>query len=553
MSASDKKKLRKEQNAAALTERQLKEQKETKKLKAYTLTFIVVMVLVVAIVIGVAVRNPVESVVNQNTHAMTFGEHELTTADFSFYYVDAINTYYNEVYENYYETFGSYWQMFLVFNTYQSLNDQIYSSETGTTWAQHFVDEAIKSATTVYALYDEAINNKHQLTESEQESLDAFDQNLEDLADYYEYSSAQDYLRAFYGNGATVENYRNYTTINAVASSYLTSVSESVQAEYTDDDLRDYEKDKYLNYSKFDYSYYLIKVSSYLGEGTTGEDGTVTYTEQQKQEALAAAQKDAEILKNAGITSVEKFDKIIQTLSINADNTSAACTQVDDTFYENLVLNDLGKEWVSDDDRKPGDFDVLTVMSETGEGDDATEEIASYLVILFEERDDCNINLVTIRHMLAEFVYYYDADGNKIKDETSMSQIKEKAEGWLTEWKEGEATEESFAELANKYSADGDGTTGGLYEDVFPGATVEGFNDWCFEADRQPGDTGVVESEYGYHVMYFVGTQDKTYRDLMIEADLLTEDMENWMDELESKLKVEQVNLRGLDWDFIVS
>ena len=33
---------------------------------------------------------------------------------------------------------------------------------------------------------------------------------------------------------------------------------------------------------------------------------------------------------------------------------------------------------------------------------------------------------------------------------------------------------------------------------------VEEFNDWCFDAARKPGDTGIVETPYGYHVMYFV-------------------------------------------------
>ena len=41
MSASAKKKLRKEQNAAQLTEKQLKQQKEAKKLKLYTTIFVV--------------------------------------------------------------------------------------------------------------------------------------------------------------------------------------------------------------------------------------------------------------------------------------------------------------------------------------------------------------------------------------------------------------------------------------------------------------------------------------------------------------------------------
>ena len=34
---------------------------------------------------------------------------------------------------------------------------------------------------------------------------------------------------------------------------------------------------------------------------------------------------------------------------------------------------------------------------------------------------------------------------------------------------------------------------------------VTNFNDWIFDASRKPGDTGIVESDYGYHIIYFVG------------------------------------------------
>jgi len=33
------------------------------------------------------------------------------------------------------------------------------------------------------------------------------------------------------------------------------------------------------------------------------------------------------------------------------------------------------------------------------------------------------------------------------------------------------------------------------------------FEDWSYDAARKPGDTGIVQTEYGYHVMYFVKTQ----------------------------------------------
>ena len=80
-----------------------------------------------------------------------------------------------------------------------------------------------------------------------------------------------------------------------------------------------------------------------------------------------------------------------------------------------------------------------------------------------------------------------------------------KAEGLLQQWKNGDATEESFAELANKNSDDGDGTTGGLYEGIFKGSgMVEEFEAWCIDPARKAGDTAIVKTQFGYHIMYFV-------------------------------------------------
>ena len=85
------------------------------------------------------------------------------------------------------------------------------------------------------------------------------------------------------------------------------------------------------------------------------------------------------------------------------------------------------------------------------------------------------------------------------------------AEDLLAQWKAGDATEESFAELANTYSVDGgSNTTGGLYTGITSDASyVENFLNWCMDESRQVGDTGIVQTEYGYHIMYFAYTQPK--------------------------------------------
>ena len=40
---------------------------------------------------------------------------------------------------------------------------------------------------------------------------------------------------------------------------------------------------------------------------------------------------------------------------------------------------------------------------------------------------------------------------------------------------------------------------------VTEGSMVEEFNDWCFDSSRKAGDTDIVKTDYGYHIMYYVG------------------------------------------------
>ena len=79
------------------------------------------------------------------------------------------------------------------------------------------------------------------------------------------------------------------------------------------------------------------------------------------------------------------------------------------------------------------------------------------------------------------------------------------AQALLDAWLAGDATEDTFAQMANENSADSDGTDGGLYTGVTEGYMVTEFNDWCFDESRQVGDYGLVKTTYGWHIMYFSG------------------------------------------------
>lgn len=91
-------------------------------------------------------------------------------------------------------------------------------------------------------------------------------------------------------------------------------------------------------------------------------------------------------------------------------------------------------------------------------------------------------------------------------EEEEWAAAKAKAEEILNEWKAGDATEESFGELAATYTDDtGSASTGGLYEGIAPGSNyVEEFLAWSIDMNRKTGDTDIVKTDYGYHIMYFV-------------------------------------------------
>lgn len=125
------------------------------------------------------------------------------------------------------------------------------------------------------------------------------------------------------------------------------------------------------------------------------------------------------------------------------------------------------------------------------------------------------LNDVTIRHILIEPEV---ADGEEEATDEAWAAAETEANRIYEQWKEN-PTEDNFSELAKQYSADGNADEGGIYEDVYPGQMVETFNDWCFDSSRKTGDSGIVKTKFGYHIMYFVETTDsKTWQDVAKNA-----------------------------------
>ncbi len=539
MSASNKKKLRNEQNAQKLTERQQQEQKEAKKLKLYTTIFVVALavLLIAAVTLGVSRGLTKSGVLERNTVAATVGEHELSSVELSYFYIDSVLNYYSQV--------GEYAAFFgLDINT--PLDEQIVDEEAGTTRADDFIAGAIADAANVYSIADAAKAAGFELSEDDKASIDTELMYAEFNALYNGgYPSMDSYLKAMYGNGASTESYREYLELRALAGAYYNEYSASLT--YTDADLREAEKENFNAYSSYTYNYKYLPVSDYLEGGTADENNAVTYSEEEKAAAREKAEQQANSLVGENVTSVNIFDKLVGLLEgAEAGETSTA---VENQLYTSVTA--AIRDWVTSADRVEGDTTVIANTSTSTVDGKEVETVNGYYAVYFISGTDNNYPLANVRHILVkpEGGTYNSTTGLYDYNETEMAAAMEEAKELLAQWRAGGATEETFAAMANEHSADGDGTTGGLYEDVVPGQMVEDFNSWCFEKGRKPGNVGLVESIYGVHIMYYVSDSETMYRDYMITEALREADVTEWNNALNEAMTTSTGNTKYLMTD----
>lgn len=73
-------------------------------------------------------------------------------------------------------------------------------------------------------------------------------------------------------------------------------------------------------------------------------------------------------------------------------------------------------------------------------------------------------------------------------------------------------TEATFSETAYWNSEDTDSAcAGGAYTRVRKGQLTEVLDEWCFAPERKSGDTEILRSDYGYHIVYFSGSTELWY------------------------------------------
>ena len=528
-----------------MAERQRQEAQEAKKLKVYTTTFWIVMALCLCIVVTTVLSNPVKNVLYKNNVAVTVGDHEVSSVELNYFFIDTVNDYINQ--------FGEYASYLL--DTTTPLNKQVINKETGETLADSLLKAAESTLKRTYALYDLAMEKGFKLDEEDEKAIDTLVTNMEFYAMYYGYGDVKSYLQGIYGNGSEVESYKEYQRINLIADRYYAEYAETL--DYNDEQIREYEagkdgegenaKDRFHNFSSVTYSYYYVACNKWAPE-KDDKGNKIEYTADQLKEAREKAKAAAEALAAGKFEDLAAFDKAIGEMEINKDEkTKPTASRFEDQLVPQVSHNDV-REWLISKDLKEGDLTVIE--NSTGEGD--KKEVKGYYVVRFGSLDENRFNLKDVRHILIKFEggKYNSTTGQTTFTDAEKKAALEKAEKIYNDWVKAGASEEDFKDLVEEHSGDTASVEdGGLYENVYPGQMVEKFEDFCYDENRKAGDHGIVESTYGYHIMFFVGDSDVTYRDFMIKAELRADELEEWLDDLVEKLDYELVSKKHVEMD----
>ncbi|WP_297301773.1 peptidylprolyl isomerase [uncultured Oscillibacter sp.] len=384
---------------------------------------------------------------------------------------------------------------------------------TGMTWHDYFLDEALDNMRVIQAALKAAEAEGFQYPAGVQAQ---YDDNMDALKAVAAASgiSVSQYLKGNFGAGVTEKVYGEQLMRVLRYSAYADAYQDSLT--YSDSELEDaYGADR----NTYDHVSYEVVSFSGAAESTTDDEGnTVEPTEEEAAAALEAAQDLAQ-------TVLDGFQDGGDLEELANENDGTYSKNENGTYSAGSVMS----EWLYDSARKSGDASTLA---------DGTVQY----VVVFHDRFRDENPTIDIRHILVPLGSGSIAEGEE-GYEDEQAQLKAdahaKAEELLAQWQSGEATEDSFAALALKESTDGSKYDGGLYTEVYQGRMVTEFNDWCFDTARQSGDTGVVDTQYGSHVMYFSGVNAARWQ-TQVAANLRTEAYTAWEEDLVKDVTVQR-------------
>lgn len=534
MSASQDKKRRQTERMEGTDKRTLAEREAAQKAKKERTRWGIVGAIIVVFAVVIILLNT--NLFYSGTTAITIGDYKYTNADFQYYYSNA--------YASFMNSYGSYFSMF---DTTQDLDDQAFdptyitmfggtvpeSLGEDASWKDYFEAVAIENMVEITALYDSAVKEGYTLSEEDAASIEEAVASFDTAAESYGLRNGEAFVSFYYGKGNTIESVSALMERGYIASAYAQDKYDSF--EYTSDELNAYYDEHKDELDVFSFEYYLVsaekeEVTETVTDEETGEETEQT-SEKVTDETMAAAKETADQLLTAAENGRDEGAMSFSEAVTEVAGAEAEATEFVNTLGVNSLsyLPDAVSDWLTDSSREEGDMAVLEV------------EDSGYYVVCFNGRsDNTDYNAVNFHHILIKATDENE-DGEYSDEELTVAE--DKINEIYDEWVNGDATEDSFAELANANSEDsGSNTNGGLYEHVGKNSMVDVVNDFIFNPDTKPGDTTIVLNESsnytGYHLIYFVGADEMSYHDCLADYGTSTveglrqPDYNTWHDEL---------------------
>lgn len=435
-------------------------------------------------------------------NAMLVNNMTVSAAQFSYYYTSAYN-YYASMEKKYRQ------QGISIGFDLEKAPDEVNSNQTdkdgnALTWNDVIVEYAKVSARNNFAFYAEATSAGYTLSTEDaqaiESTLDTLDRNAENMR-----ISTNEYIDTYIAKGLDRDGVKKLLEIEAVAMAYENVFRDKVNSKITEEQVEERYNQNPVAYSRADVTCCSFPLPD--AEPANGE------TEREFNERYNGAKKEVEASANEVAEATNYSDFVSSAESYE----SATLTEHDGITYINAeaVFGEKAGKWIFDSSRTAGDVEVF--------------ETETAVIVVFISKGTYTSYSTDVRHCLIAF----DAQDPKNPTQSEKDETYAKAKKLLDGLEENGVTEEKFIEIVKNNSDDAASVpNGGLYENITVDAGyVKDFAAWSLAPERKAGDCEIVETEFGYHIMYFVENNGEDWRD-PIRKTLESEAYEIAADEL---------------------
>lgn len=452
--------------------------------------------------------------------AAKIGDERVTVAKYNFYYMDMYLNTYNQS-QSYDSQYGAgYGAMYTGYDSSKSPMEQEYPGTLedfegeSATWADYFRVQSLKYLQTYLAYAKLAKEAGMTLDEDELADIDEQVESIRSSAESNDYSLDR-YLTKIYGKGVNEKLLREVMEERQLAYKYAQQKQEDVETGVTDAQIEE-------EYTANPAEYALVTLNGFVVSADTSAIADDA-TDDEKTAATEAAMADAKAKAEGYAAKVNSAETLLEQAKAYNSTATEASVKLEDVTGTTLAssFSQAASDWAYAAERAVGDVTVV----ETSNG-----YAVLYMAVL--PHKDMS-KPVDVRHILIQFDTTTDESGNTVALTSAEKEAYyQQAQAIYNQFLEN-PTEENFATLANNNSDDtGSNTNGGLYEDVHVGDMVTAFNDWCFDPNRKPGDSGIIETNYGYHVMYYVGNDNEETWKSTVRSALASDALSAFDDEI---------------------